>query len=61
MVLVDAMQKCNSVDPKVYVSCLAKSDYQGVTAKVAFEPNGELKNPAMTLYEYKDGKKVPLN
>ena len=31
------------------------------TAKVMFEPNGELKNPAMTLYSYKDGKKVPLN
>jgi branched-chain amino acid transport system substrate-binding protein len=61
MVLVSAMQACKSADPKVYLPCLAKSSYQGVTAKVAFEPNGELKNPAMTLYEYKDGKKVPLN
>ena len=26
-----------------------------------FEADGELKNPAMTLYSYKDGKKVPLN
>jgi branched-chain amino acid transport system substrate-binding protein len=60
-VLVQAMQDCKSADPKVYLPCLAKVDYQGVTAKVAFEPNGELKNPAMTLYTYKDGKKVPLN
>jgi branched-chain amino acid transport system substrate-binding protein len=60
-VLVNAMQKCNSIDPKVYLPCLAKTDYQGVTAKIAFEDNGELKNPAMTLYMYKDGKKVPLN
>ena len=28
---------------------------------MSFEENGELKNPAMTLYVYKDGKKVPLN
>ena len=32
-----------------------------MTAKVSFEPNGELKSPAMTLYTYKDGKKLPLN
>ncbi len=61
MVLVDAMKRANSADPKVYGPKLAQSDYQGVTAKVVFEPNGELKNPAMTLYAYKDGKKIPLN
>ena len=61
MVLANAMQKANSADPKVYLPFLAKTDYQGVTAKIAFEPNGELKNPAMTLYQYKNGKKVPLN
>jgi branched-chain amino acid transport system substrate-binding protein len=61
MVLVDAMKRANSVDPKVYAAKLADAAYQGVTAKVAFEPNGELKNPAMTLYVYKDGKKVALN
>jgi branched-chain amino acid transport system substrate-binding protein len=61
MVLVNAMQKAGSADPKVYLPFLAKTDYQGVTAKIGFEDNGELKNPAMTLYVYKDGKKVPLN
>lgn len=61
MVLADAMVKAGSIDPKVYLPFLAKTEYQGVTAKVAFEPDGELKNPAMTLYVYKDGKKVPLN
>ena len=61
MVLVDAMKRANSVDPKVYGPKLAETNYQGVTAKVMFETNGELKNPAMTLYVYKDGKKVALN
>jgi branched-chain amino acid transport system substrate-binding protein len=60
-VLVDAMVKAGSADPKVYLSKLAATDYQGVTTKVAFEADGELKNPAMTLYVYKDGKKVALN
>ena len=61
MVLVDAMKRANSTDPKVYGPKLFETNYTGVTAKVAFEPDGELKNPAMTLYVYKDGKKVPLN
>jgi branched-chain amino acid transport system substrate-binding protein len=61
MVLVDAMKRADSIDPKVYASKLAATAYQGVTAKVQFEPNGELKGPAMTLYVYKDGKRVALN
>lgn len=60
MVLADAMKRANSWNPKVYIPVLLKSDYKGVTAHIAFEPNGELKNPAMTLYIFKDGKRVPL-
>jgi branched-chain amino acid transport system substrate-binding protein len=59
-VLVDAMKRANSVDPKVYTDQLPKTNFRGVTSVIAFEPNGELKNPAFTLYTYKDGKKVPL-
>lgn len=61
MVLAEAMKKADSTDPKVYLPVFAKSDYQGVTAKIAFEADGELKNPQMTLYSYQAGKKVPLN
>ncbi|HSV35814.1 MAG TPA: branched-chain amino acid ABC transporter substrate-binding protein [Ramlibacter sp.] len=60
-VLVDAMKRANSVDPKVYTPKLIETKYKGVTTTIAFEPNGELKNPAITLYVYKDGKKVALN
>jgi branched-chain amino acid transport system substrate-binding protein len=60
-VLVQAMVDAGSSDPKVYLPKLAAVNYQGVTTKIAFEADGELKNPAMTLYVYKDGKKVPLN
>jgi branched-chain amino acid transport system substrate-binding protein len=60
-VLVDAMKRANSVDPKVYTPKLLETNFRGVTANIGFEPNGELKNPAMTLYVYRDGKKAPLN
>lgn len=59
-VLVDAMKRANSADPKVYTPKLAETNYQGITAKIAFEPNGELKNAATTLYSYKGGKKTPI-
>ena len=61
MLLVDAMKRAGSWDPKVYIPELLKSNYKGVTANIVFEPNGEIKNPAITLYVYKDGKKTPLN
>lgn len=60
-VLVDAMKRAGSWDPKVYTPELIKTSFKGVTTTIAFEPNGELKNPAITLYVYKDGKKSALN
>lgn len=61
MLLADAMKRANSVDPKVYTPKLVESNYKGVTSTIQFETNGELKNPAITLSVYKDGKKTPLN
>lgn len=60
-VLVDAMKRAGSTDPKVYIPKLKETNFKGVTTTIQFEPNGELKNPAITLYVYKDGKKSALN
>ena len=60
-VLVEAMKKAKSSDPKVYLPELIKTNFKGITTTIQFEKNGELKNPAITLYEYKDGKKSALN
>ena len=59
-VLVDAMKRADSTDPKKYIPQLQKANYKGVTANIVFEPNGELKNAASTLYTYKDGKKAAV-
>jgi branched-chain amino acid transport system substrate-binding protein len=59
-VLVDAMKRANSSDPKVYIPELLKTSFKGVTTTIEFLPNGELKNPSITLYTYKDGKKTAL-
>ncbi|MDD2882741.1 MAG: branched-chain amino acid ABC transporter substrate-binding protein [Rhodoferax sp.] len=60
-VLVDAMKRANSTDPKVYITKLADSNFKGVTNTIAFETSGEMKNPAITLSVYKAGKKTALN
>jgi len=52
MVLVDSMKRAGSADPKVYTPFIGKTNYKGVTTTVQFEPTGELKNPAMTLYTW---------
>jgi branched-chain amino acid transport system substrate-binding protein len=59
-VLVDAMKRADSIDPKVYTPKLIETSFKGVTTTIEFQPNGELKNPAITLYNYKEGKKTPL-
>ncbi|WP_240467120.1 branched-chain amino acid ABC transporter substrate-binding protein [Comamonas sp. lk] len=58
--LADAMKRANSWDPKVYIPFLQKSDFQGVTSKIAFEKNGEMKNPSYTLSRYVNGAKTPI-
>ena len=61
MVLVEAMKKAGSADPKVYGLALFSTDYPGMTARVTFDAQGDLAKPALTLYQYKGGKKQPLN
>ncbi|MEG2816618.1 MAG: branched-chain amino acid ABC transporter substrate-binding protein [Comamonas sp.] len=60
MLLADAMKRANSWDPKVYIPFLQKSEFQGVTSKIAFEKNGEMKNPSYTLSRYVNGAKTPI-
>ena len=61
MVLADSMKRAGSADPKVYLPFVGKTNYKGVTTTVQFDADGELKNPAMTFYAFKDGKKIALN
>lgn len=60
-VLVDAMKRANSTDPKVYLPFIGKTQFKGVTANIAFTANGELTKPAVTLYTYKDNVRAALN
>jgi branched-chain amino acid transport system substrate-binding protein len=60
MVMATAMQKCGSADPKTYLPCLHKTDYNGVTGHIAFDDKGDIKNGALTLYTYKGDKREQI-
>jgi len=60
-VLVEAMKRANSVDPKVYAPFIGKTQYKGVTANIAFTSKGELTTPAVTLYTFKNNVRAALN
>ncbi len=57
-VMVAAMVKAGSSDPKVYLPVLAKTEgYKGVTGVISFDDKGDVKNGALTLYTYKADKR----
>jgi branched-chain amino acid transport system substrate-binding protein len=57
-VMVAAMVKAGSAEPAKYLPVLAKtSGYKGVTGIISFDEKGDIKNGALTLYTYKDGKR----
>lgn len=58
-VLIRAMQKANSTDPKVYGPLVKSVSFEGVSGNIAFMPNGDMKDPAATFYKVTGGKWVP--
>jgi branched-chain amino acid transport system substrate-binding protein len=60
-VMVAAMEKAGSSDPAKYLPVLAKTEgYKGVTGTISFDEKGDVKNGALTLYTYKDGKREQI-
>ncbi len=55
MVMADSMQRANSAEPAKYLPEIGKAQYQGVTAKIAFDAKGDLIAPAVTIYQDKGG------
>ncbi len=60
MVLAGAMRQAGSAAPATYLPVLAKIRHQGVTGTIAFDAKGDLRDAALTLYTYRQGKKVKL-
>lgn len=55
-VMIAAMQKADSVEPVKYLPALANISHEGITARIQFDGNGDLKGGAVTLYQVQAGK-----
>jgi len=60
MTLATAMQEAKSSQPAKYLPFLQKIKYQGVTGLITFDAKGDIKDGALTLFTYKDGKKTKI-
>ena len=60
MAMATAMQQAKSASPAVYLPVLARITYQGVTGRIAFDANGDLRDAALTLYTFRQGKMSKL-
>ena len=60
-VIVDAMKRANSIEPSKVLAAMPSTDYTGVIGHIAFDDKGDLKEGAITLYDFKDGKKAVLD
>jgi branched-chain amino acid transport system substrate-binding protein len=59
--MVAAMVKAGSAEPAKYLPVLAKTEgYKGVTGTISFDEKGDIKNGALTLHSYKEGKQTNI-
>jgi branched-chain amino acid transport system substrate-binding protein len=61
MVIVDAMKRANSTDAAAILAAMPATDYAGLTGQIRFDSKGDLKQSAITLNQYKDGKIATLD
>ena len=55
MVLAQAMLRADSAKAEAFLPQLRQAHYQGVTGMIAFDSQGELQNPRVTLFGYGSG------
>jgi branched-chain amino acid transport system substrate-binding protein len=60
MIIVDAMKRSGSTDPAKVLAAAHTTDYRGLVGSIQFDEKGDVKNPSLSLYGYKDGKKFLL-
>ena len=61
MLIAEAMQKANSVEPKQYAPVLAAIKYKGVAGSYEFDSNHDLKSSPVTVYIFKNGAPSPVS
>ena len=58
--LIEAMKKADSPDPKKYLPELQKISFAGSTGQISFDDKGDRKDAEMTIFTMKGGKIEPI-
>ena len=61
MVIIEAMKKANSTDPKAILAAMPQTNYSGLTGNIAFDAKGDLKESYITINEFKANKVEPID
>ncbi|MEO7242784.1 MAG: branched-chain amino acid ABC transporter substrate-binding protein [Variovorax sp.] len=59
-ILAQAMVNAGSAEPAKYLPEIGKIKYKGVTGPIEFDEKGDIKNGALTLYTYRNGKREQI-
>ena len=59
--IIEAMKAANSSDPAKYAAAIGKVNFPGVIGTVAFDAKGDIKDGAVTVYQFKAGKWEPMS
>ena len=58
--LIEAMKKADSSDPKKYLPQLQQISFSGATGTIAFDEKGDRKDAEITIFTMKSGKIEPI-
>jgi branched-chain amino acid transport system substrate-binding protein len=58
--IVAAIQQADSLEPARIAAALHNLRYKGLTGTIAFDAEGNLLNPAYTIYQVRSGKWIPV-
>jgi branched-chain amino acid transport system substrate-binding protein len=55
-VIIDAVRRAGSIDRAAVTAAVAAADYDGLTGRIAFDPKGDLKNAAISMFRVQNGQ-----
>lgn len=50
------MKQADSTDPKQYLHVLRTGSFEGVSGRIEFAANGDIRNATASVYQARDGK-----
>ena len=60
-VIYNAMKRADSTERTKVLAAMPSTQYDGVIGRIAFDPHGDLKDAAITIYQFKDKKKTVMD